>query len=284
MSKFFAAYGVATIFDPLLTLLVDLGYHNYDCTNVSAACRANYVSKACDCFNGDFIKLWYRMLRIEGSGITGLFIMLMIYIGTSVLAALTLYEYLVHIHRDGRILDIWRRINAPAEEFFIPHDYEVSSEELTSICSKAAHWKGLLGAKRKVSTVEGIERDPSDRNFLGRFKRYVIHEVEAGGRSSVYRQFLMDSSGMILEVFEDFKRANQQRHLFGHDPLLLADSEEAAAQPAIEDDERGEEHPDGEEKSDDEAEARQDKQQQHHGDADEEAQRGSAEDGGSVKK
>jgi hypothetical protein len=215
VSKLLSAYGVATIFDPLFTLLVDVGYHNYDCTSVSAACRTNYVSRDCDCFNGDFIKLWYRMLRIEGSGITGLFIMLLLYIGSSVFSVLILYEYLVHLHRDGRILDIWRRVNAPAEEFFLPHDYEISSDELSSICGKATRWKGLLGAKRKLVTVEGTERDPQDRNFLGRFKRYIIYEVETNGRNSVYRQFLLDTSGVILEIFEDVKRANQQRHLFG---------------------------------------------------------------------
>lgn len=196
---------------------MDLCYHNFDCKSVSDACRANYVAKNCNCFNGDFIKLWYRMLRIEGSGITGLFIMMMIYIGTSVLSALILYEYLVHIHRDGRILDIWRRINAPAEEFFMPHDYEVSREELSSIISKAAAWKGVGGAKRKLIVEDGVERDQDDPNYLGRVRRYIINEVEASGRTSVYRQFVMDNSGMILEIFEDFKRADRRQHLFGHD-------------------------------------------------------------------
>ncbi|RYY82376.1 hypothetical protein EON63_13470 [archaeon] len=40
------------------------------------------------------------------------------------------YEYLLHVHRDGRILDLWRRINAPYDEFFIPDDFEISAEEL----------------------------------------------------------------------------------------------------------------------------------------------------------
>lgn len=225
VSKLLAAYGVATILDPLLTMVVDLCYHNFDCASVSAACAKNYVSSQCDCFNGDFIKLWYRMMRIEGSGITGLFIMLMLYLGAAVLGALILYEYLVHVHRDGRILDVWRRVNAPAEEFFLPHDYEVSAEELSSVCARAALWKGVQGAKRRVVTVEGVERDPHDPNFLGRFKRYIIYETDgtsatgaatagSAGRNSIYRQFLMDATGMILEVFEDFKRADRRKHLF----------------------------------------------------------------------
>jgi uncharacterized BrkB/YihY/UPF0761 family membrane protein len=49
------------------------------------------------------------MKKEESSGITGLFIMLMLYTGTMVISSLILYEYLVHIHRDGRILDLYRR-------------------------------------------------------------------------------------------------------------------------------------------------------------------------------
>ena len=30
-SNFLSAYGLATVLDPLLTFLVDLGYHNYNC-------------------------------------------------------------------------------------------------------------------------------------------------------------------------------------------------------------------------------------------------------------
>ncbi len=47
---------------------------------LSSACADSYVSSSCDCFNGDFVKLWYRMTRIEGSGITGAFITLLLYL------------------------------------------------------------------------------------------------------------------------------------------------------------------------------------------------------------
>ena len=44
-----------------------------------------------------------------------------------------MYEYLVYIHRDGKILDQWRRINGSFEDFFIPLDFEVTDEEMMLI-------------------------------------------------------------------------------------------------------------------------------------------------------
>ena len=63
ISKFLAAYGVATVLDPLLTFIVDLAYHNFDCGSTSTACSASYINSDCHCFSGDFVKLWYRMVR-----------------------------------------------------------------------------------------------------------------------------------------------------------------------------------------------------------------------------
>jgi hypothetical protein len=124
VSKFFAAFGVATILDPALILLVDLCYGNYDCANYSVECAADYTAGDCNCFNGDSMKLWYRMEVEEGSGLTGVFIVLLLYTGTGLLAALLLYQYLIYVHRDGKILDQWRRVNGPNEQFFLPMDFE----------------------------------------------------------------------------------------------------------------------------------------------------------------
>lgn len=204
MSKLFAAFGVATLFDTLLILLVDLGYGNYDCSQKSDICRQNYLEDECDCFNGDFVKLWYRMRREEGSGITGLFITTIIYLGFFILALLLLYEYLVHVHKDGRILDIWRRITGPASEFYLPHDFEISEEELLDICSKASKWRGPNGARRKVKISSHSIADPEDSNDILHFKRYIISEFDPKSKkSSIFRQFTLDKDGMIVEVFEN---------------------------------------------------------------------------------
>ncbi len=197
------------IFDPLTTVVIDLIFHHYGCGQVDDICRSSYTSSDCPCYNGDFVKLWYHTARIESSGITGAIITMMIYIGSGVLAFLLLHEYLLHVHRDGRILDLWRRINGPLDEFFMPDDYEVSSNELLHVIEKAKHYKSLFPGniiKRTVVLEEGIEKDPSDPNFLGKFKRILIYQVESNGNKFIYRHFLMDNTGKIIEVFNDMNK------------------------------------------------------------------------------
>jgi hypothetical protein len=212
LSKFFAAFGMACVFDPVLTFLVDLLYHNYDCESVNSACIEDYTSNACDCFEGDFIKLWNRMERLEGSGITGGIITIIVYIATTIVSAQLLYHYLVYIHRDGNILDLWRRINAPEEEFFLPHDFEVSSKELAQICKKVKTWRGPSGFTRILTVEDDLEPDPSDPYHQRKCKRYIITEKDPQGNETTFRQFLMDTaSGVILEIFDiDLLKAAQQ--------------------------------------------------------------------------
>ena len=102
MSQFVAAFGIATVLDPVLIFLVDIIMHNYSCGNVDEDCKKDYTSRACDCFVGDFMKLWNRMEREENSGLTGLMITLMVYTGTSIMALLILYEYLINSHKQAR--------------------------------------------------------------------------------------------------------------------------------------------------------------------------------------
>ena len=58
LSKFVACFGLASILDPLLILVVDLGYQNYDCGR-RGGCEgsAGYISTACACFTGDWMKV-----------------------------------------------------------------------------------------------------------------------------------------------------------------------------------------------------------------------------------
>jgi hypothetical protein len=202
---------VATVFDPVLTLFIDLCYHHFGCGSVNSICSTNYTASSCHCYNGDFIKLWYRAAKTEGTGLTGAFITIMIYLATGVLSCLILHEYLLHVHRDGRILDLWRRVNAPVEEFFIPDDYEISSAELLKIINQAKQYKELLPGnviKRSVVIHEGMEKDPNDVNYLGKYQRIIIYQNESNGKQFIYRHFLMDSHGKITEVFNDVAKAD----------------------------------------------------------------------------
>eukprot|EP01038_Epipyxis_sp_PR26KG_P005003 gene5003-6988_t len=179
VSKFIAAFGVASTLDPILTTLIDVCYHHYSCSQYSHSCEVNKLSDNCACYDGSII-----------------------------FSILILYEYLIRIHRDGRILDIYRRINGVDGEFFIPHDYEISFDELMLVCRKAATYKSPLGSKRKVSVIKGIENDPEDVHYQEPITRYIIYDIDATGRSVIFRQFMKNSEGMILEIFQDFNNNN----------------------------------------------------------------------------
>ena len=231
-SKFVIAFGIATIFDPILILFIDLCYHHYDCAQVSNACAISYTASDCNCYNGDFIKLWVHMLNLEGSGITGAIMTIMIYIAVMTISLLLVYMYLIYIHRDAHILDIWRRINGDTEDFFIPNDFEISLSELRSICVKASQWRGIDGSLREViitsyeTDMEMMSANNNENNekyatnnayFFnpasmthkhdsGYLKRYLILQKNIlHNESKLYRQFIMLKNGAIIEIFEQYK-------------------------------------------------------------------------------
>lgn len=240
LSKFFAYYGVVNILSPVLIFLIDLFYHHYSCELVSAACKENYNSADCACYTGDFIKLWYRMINVEGSGFTGAFITALIYLGIGVVSCICLHEYLLYIHRSGRVLDLWRRINASsAEEFFIPDDFEISVEELKFILKKNQLFNQQskhLNIERKIVIQEGYEtqaaatiaEDNNDSSIFSMLysslrtansilpmpkpvycKRYLIYQKNKETKQEfLFRHFLLNESGQILEIFHDLQAKN----------------------------------------------------------------------------
>jgi hypothetical protein len=203
LSKFISCFGLNMVLGPFVTLFIDLCYSNYDCNNQSTACRADYTSTDCDCFNGDFAKLWERTRSDEGSGISGFLITIIVYVAFTGISAFFFYEYLVYLHKDGMVLDLWRRISADDTEFFIPDDFEISLAELKVICAKSAAWTGPDGSKRKLSVSVHEERDPEDETFVLETKLFTIFEISFDGqKKKVWRQFLAEPDGTISEVYD----------------------------------------------------------------------------------
>ena len=57
---------------------------------------------------------------------------------------------------NGKLIDIYHRLKSPEEKFFVPHDLEISNEELGYICRKAERWRGAEGERRKVAVHDYI--------------------------------------------------------------------------------------------------------------------------------
>ncbi len=97
-------------------------------------------------------------------------------------------------------------MHAPAQEFFIPDDFEISRDELVDVCEKATTWRGAKGSIRRLQVQKLIEKDADDAEFLEITKLYKINEMDAdGGNKKIYRQFMQDPRGCITEIFAEFK-------------------------------------------------------------------------------
>lgn len=85
-----------------------------------------------------------------------------LYAMVSIVTALILHQYLLHAHMNGRMLDVWRRLNADEDNFFIPHDLELSAAELQHACIRASKWRGPNGARREVVFHDFHANDDED--------------------------------------------------------------------------------------------------------------------------
>lgn len=146
-----------------------------------------------------------------------------IYFMVSMVTALILHQYLLHAHMNGRMLDVWRRLNASEDTFFVPHDLEISAMELQHACVRSRRWRGPGGARREVvlhdfhvneeapgepATVTPRDGGPQvATNHKGTMTTHVaIYDVAVEGKKSLHRQFLRTAEGTILELFGEAGR------------------------------------------------------------------------------
>ena len=54
------------------------------------------------------------------------------------------------------MLDIYWRLYEDEEAFFLPHDLEMSNQELSYICRRSEQWRGEEGERRKVAVYDYI--------------------------------------------------------------------------------------------------------------------------------
>lgn len=141
----------------------------------------------------------------------------------SMVTALFLHQYLLHAHMNGRMLDVWRRLNAGEDEFFVPHDLEVSAAELQHACVRSRRWRGPGGARREVvlhdfhvnEETPEVPATATPRSGSTRAATYhkgtmtthvAIYDVTVDGKKSLHRQFLRTADGTILEIFGEAGR------------------------------------------------------------------------------
>eukprot|EP00164_Ancoracysta_twista_P003149 GFYU01004200.1.p1 GENE.GFYU01004200.1~~GFYU01004200.1.p1 ORF type:complete len:653 (+),score=233.34 GFYU01004200.1:98-1960(+) len=181
--RFIAAFGIAAILDPVFILIVD-------------CIRQNWA-------RGDAFKLYNYFLDQEGSGVAGIFLVFFIYVGHVLISGTIFYVYMLNFHMNGRMLDVYNRLNAPNEYFITPSDLEMSARELKEIAWKAEKWRGAKGERRKTTVTEFVMTDLEDPTFREVTTHMAIYTLGVEGSRTLYRHFLRLPDGTIVEVFGD---------------------------------------------------------------------------------
>lgn len=81
---------------------------------------------------------------------------------------------------EGRIVDLYTRVTAPKENFFMPHDNEISARELNQIMEKVKRennsLKGAPGMKHVALTHHKILKDNSidDSSYIALYEKSKI--------------------------------------------------------------------------------------------------------------
>lgn len=79
---------------------------------------------------GDYFKFYNYYYKRNGSGLVGIYLTLFLMFGLITLNGLIFYNYMIFVHKNGRILDLYKRLSGSIKSFFIPHDNEVSIKYL----------------------------------------------------------------------------------------------------------------------------------------------------------
>uniref|UniRef100_K3X3D8 Uncharacterized protein n=1 Tax=Globisporangium ultimum (strain ATCC 200006 / CBS 805.95 / DAOM BR144) TaxID=431595 RepID=K3X3D8_GLOUD len=200
-SNFIVCVGIATILDPYLVLVVDVLKHHYSCAALNNECLESLASSKCKCVNGDAFKLYVRFLAQEGSGLVGIALTLIIYAALTCVSLVCVYAYLLHVHMNGRMLDVYRRVHGHEDTFFVPHDSEIGLQDLKAICEQARRWKGPRGTQRKVFVHDYVLTDPLDPQFEEKNVHITVYNMELDGKRELHRHFLKSNDGAIIELF-----------------------------------------------------------------------------------
>lgn len=202
-SQFMLGYGLGTMLDPLLIFIVD-------------ACRWNYPS-------GDAFKLYYFFLVQEGSGGSGVMLQLIIAAFLCFVSFVLLYSYVIHLHHNGRMMDVFRRLYGTEELFFMPRDMELSTRALRWIITQAKH--GISGPKRRITTTryQVVDKSKPHDGKSDETVHLALYNTKLNGEQELYRNFVRLPDGAICALLGDSVEIPGKKAMIKLDQLLSAD-------------------------------------------------------------
>uniref|UniRef100_A0A0G4HE00 Uncharacterized protein n=1 Tax=Chromera velia CCMP2878 TaxID=1169474 RepID=A0A0G4HE00_9ALVE len=178
------AFGLVTVLDPVLILIVDCATLNFT--------------------RGDAFRLYNIFLDREGNGAVGAIVTAFIFITMSFFCLFCYYTYLLNLHLNGRIRDVYNRLVGEVGNFFVPFDSEVSERQLRFVCMKAKEWQGITGEVRKIEVTDYVVRDEDKLGPEERSTHIAIFTVSKDKTTKrLYRHFLRLPEGAICEMPSD---------------------------------------------------------------------------------
>jgi ferredoxin-thioredoxin reductase catalytic subunit len=165
-------YGVMTIFDPFIVLLID-----FICTDFE---------------NGDYFKFYNYFFKKQNNGLVGIYLTLFLIFGLVTLNALIFYQYMIFVHMNGRILDLYKRLSGSMKSFFIPHDNEISLKYVQWVVERAKRKNFILrSARQNVTDKKGKEKQ---------IQFIYLYKYQENNQICRCRLFVKDQDGSICEV------------------------------------------------------------------------------------
>ena len=93
-------------------------------------------------------RLDHYYLKKQGSGLVGIYLTIFLMAGMIVLNSFIFYNYMIFVHMNGRILDLYKRLSGSMKSFFIPHDNEVSLKYVQWVVERAKRKNFILRSAR----------------------------------------------------------------------------------------------------------------------------------------
>ena len=173
LAKYVVWFGFGSMGDPLLIAIVD------------TAARQN---------EGDFYKLPNFYEKAEDSPIAGYIVALVIYIFFVIVNIMIFYNYIIYLHLNGRLQDIYVRLLGDPRVFFIPDDNEMSLRHLLW-----CYYTAIVNSLRVVVNHMQIINDFGQECTVSTLQTSnYLTDVTL----EVARTFIRDEQGCIKELAE----------------------------------------------------------------------------------
>jgi hypothetical protein len=208
-SQFILVFGLACFADEFFLLIVDSAIGNTT--------------------NGDAFLLYTYYESTQGTGILGACLTVLLFTALMIFSGFLVYNYVLRLHNNGLMHDVYVRLHAPNYAFFVPHDLEMSIAELRWIVEKAEAWRGYDGERRKTVVFDYVTKDEQDARFLERTTHLAIFTIDPVRKTrNIYRQFLRLPDGLLIEIFSSIEAMGSEEYSILQRALLRPQHDQAA--------------------------------------------------------